>query len=141
VILHHIAIVGLDPEQLARRMARSGAREVTQVIEDRNQRVRVQFFRDAAGVLIETVCPLTTVEESPLASRISRGGGIDHLCYELTAEDESLERVVSAELAGGAKLMCAPVHSTAFNRRIAFVFRPYGLLVELVEQRLVNTDL
>jgi methylmalonyl-CoA/ethylmalonyl-CoA epimerase len=134
--LHHFGFVGKDLALLQRRFRAESADEMTPAIGDPTQRVYVQFFRDRlTGDVWEIVAPLTTVEESPLAGRIGRGGGLDHACYELEASDGSLEDVLGAERAGGALVTVPPVYATAFERRIAFVLRRSGRLIEFVEAR------
>jgi methylmalonyl-CoA/ethylmalonyl-CoA epimerase len=140
--LHHLGFVGRDLEALARRFLAEGALQGTGPIEDPVQRVRVQFFRDPdGGALWELVAPLTTVEDSPLGSRLQRGGGLDHVCYELEAGDGSMEEVLLRERERGGQIVCEPVLAAAFGRRIAFVFRRSGRLVELVEPRPPGAEL
>ncbi len=103
-------------------------------IEDPVQRVVVQFFREPkSGEVWELVAPLGDVEDSPLRARLSRGGGLDHVCYELEPGDGTLESVLDGERERGAQVVCQPVMAAAFGRRIAFVFRRSGRLVEFLE--------
>ncbi|MES2522490.1 MAG: methylmalonyl-CoA epimerase [Gemmatimonadota bacterium] len=134
--LHHLGVVGRDLETVRRLFANESLAEVTGPIEDPVQRVVVQFFRDRRlGDLWETIVPLHDVESSPLASRLRRGGGLDHACYELDAHDGTIEDVIEAERAEGSTIVCPPVHAVAFSRRIAFVYRQSGRLIEYVEAR------
>ena len=134
--LHHIGYVGHDLAVLQRRFTAESLAVMTPAIADPIQRVVVQFFRDGGtGDVLEIVAPLNAVETSPLAGRIARGGGIDHACYELEAGDGTLEEVIAAERARGARVTCAPVMAAAFGRRIAFILRRSGRLIEYVEPR------
>jgi methylmalonyl-CoA/ethylmalonyl-CoA epimerase len=134
--LHHLGWVGNDLARMRAGFERDGAEVVSPPIDDPIQRVTVQFLREpATGELWELVVPLGDPAGSPLASRLGRGGGLDHVCYELEAGDGTLEDRVAAELARGARVVCEPVIATAFERRIAFVFRRSGRLIELVEAR------
>jgi methylmalonyl-CoA/ethylmalonyl-CoA epimerase len=135
--LHHLGFVGHDLATMQRRFRKESAAELTAPIDDPIQRVVVQFYRDrTTGEVWEIIAPLGTLEGSPLAGRVSRGGGLDHVCYELDAADGTLEDVLAAERAGGAHIACPPVPSTAFvGRRIAFVVRRSGRVVEYVEER------
>lgn len=134
--LHHLGYVGRDLATLQRRFTNEAAEVMTPPVADPIQRVVVQFFRDAVtGDVTETIAPLGTVETSPLAGRIARGGGLDHACYELEAGDGTLEAVLERERAYGARVTCPPVPATAFGRRIAFVLRRSGRLIEYVEAR------
>jgi methylmalonyl-CoA/ethylmalonyl-CoA epimerase len=115
---------------------RDGAELASSPIDDPIQRVTVQFLREpATSELWELVVPLGDPATSPLASRLARGGGLDHVCYELETGDGSLDDRVAAEVARGARVVCEPVIAAAFERRIAFVFRRSRRLIELVEPR------
>lgn len=141
--LHHLGYVGKDLAAMARRFLAEGAEPVPcpggpggEPVEDPVQRVRVQFLRaPGTGEIWELVAPLGPPEDSPLAGRLGRGGGLDHVCYELEASDGGLEEALEGERARGGQIVCAPVLAAAFQRRIAFVFRRSGRLVELVEAR------
>jgi methylmalonyl-CoA/ethylmalonyl-CoA epimerase len=134
--LHHLGWVGRDLARMRTAFERDGAQLVSPPIDDPIQRVTVQFLREpATGELWELVVPLDNAADSPLAGRLGRGGGFDHVCYELDDGDGSLEDRVAAELARGARIVCEPVHAVAFDRRIAFVFRRSQRLIELVEPR------
>ena len=134
--LHHLGWVGNDLARMRTAFERDGAERVSAPIEDPIQRVTVQFLREpATGELWELVVPLGDPAASPLASRLARGGGLDHVCYELEAGDGTLDERVAAEVARGARVVCEPVIAAAFERRIAFVFRRSRRLIELVEPR------
>lgn len=134
--LHHLGYVGRDLATLQRRFTNESSEVMTPATADPVQCVVVQFFRDAVtGDVLEIIAPLESVEASPLAGRIARGGGLDHACYELEAGDGTLEDVLDAERARGARVTCPPVPATAFGRRIAFVLRRSGRLIEYVEAR------
>ena len=134
--LHHLGWVGRDLARMRQAFERDGAHVVSEPIADPIQRVTVQFLRDASTAeLWELVAPLGDPAESPLASRLARGGGFDHVCYELEAGDGTLEDTIAAEVARGARVVCEPVIAAAFERRIAFVFRRSRRLIELVEPR------
>ncbi len=134
--LHHLGYVGRDLGTLQRRFGKESSEVLTEAINDPIQRVVVQFYRDAVtGDVVEIIAPLDTIEASPLAGRIARGGGLDHACYELEAGDGTLEEVLEIERARGGRVTCPPVPSTAFERRIAFVLLRSGRLVEYVEPR------
>ena len=134
--LHHLGWVGQDLARMRAAFERDGAELASPPIDDPIQRVTVQFLREpATGELWELVVPLGDPAASPLASRLARGGGLDHVCYELDAGDGSLEDRIAAEVARGARVVCEPVIAAAFERRIAFVFRRSRRLIELVEPR------
>jgi methylmalonyl-CoA/ethylmalonyl-CoA epimerase len=134
--LHHLGWVGRDLVRMRAAFERDGAEVVSPPIDDPIQRVTVQFLREpGSGELWELVVPLGEPADSPLASRLARGGGFDHVCYELEDGDGSLEDRLAAEVARGGRIVCEPVIAAAFARRIAFVFRRSQRLIEYVEPR------
>ena len=134
--LHHLGWVGGDLARMRAAFERDGAEVISPPIDDAIQRVTVQFLRDpGTGELWELVAPLGDPAASPLGSRLGRGGGFDHVCYELDDGDGSLDDVVAREVARGARIVCEPVLAAAFDRRIAFVFRRSRRLIEYVEPR------
>jgi hypothetical protein len=133
--IHHLGFVGSSLDRLRRRFLDEGAETLTPPIEDPLQRVVLQFVREPRSEeLWELIVPAGPVEGSPLASRLSHGGGLDHVCYELGA-GQSLEEQLAIEERRGARVICPPVLAAAFNRRIAFVFRRSGRVIEFVEAR------
>jgi methylmalonyl-CoA/ethylmalonyl-CoA epimerase len=142
VKLHHFGWVGRDLARMRRSFEREGATVVSPPIDDPIQRVTVQFLREpATGELWELVVPLGEAADSPLTSRLARGGGFDHVCYELDEGDGTLEERLAAEVERGGQVVCAPVMATAFGRRIAFVFRRSQRLIEYVEPRRPGQEL
>ena len=134
--LHHFGWVGRDLARMRKAFEREGAEVVSPPADDPIQRVTVQFLREpATGELWELVAPLGDAADSPLGSRLARGGGFDHVCYELEDGDGTLEDRLAQEVARGARVVCEPVVAVAFARRIAFVFRRSQRLIELVEPR------
>jgi methylmalonyl-CoA/ethylmalonyl-CoA epimerase len=136
VKFHHLGWVGNDLARMRAAFQRDGAHVVSPPVDDLIQRVTVQFLREpAAGELWELIAPLGDPAASPLASRLARGGGLDHVCYELDLADGPLEAIIAADVARGARIVCEPVLAAAFDRRIAFVFRRSQRLIEFVEPR------
>ena len=89
----------------------------------------------ATGDLWELIVQLEGAAGSPLVARLARGGGLDHVCLELEAADGSLDDVLAGEVARGGRVVCPPVTAAAFGRRIAFVYRRSGRVIEFVEAR------
>jgi methylmalonyl-CoA/ethylmalonyl-CoA epimerase len=136
VKLHHLGWVGRNLERMRKAFEREGAQVISPPIDDPVQRVTVQFLREpATGELWELVVPLGDVADSPLTSRLGRGGGFDHVCYELDQGDGTLEQRLATEVKGGGQVVCPPVMAAAFERRVAFVFRRSQRLIEFVEPR------
>jgi methylmalonyl-CoA/ethylmalonyl-CoA epimerase len=95
--------------------------------DDPIQRVSCCLIRSDGAVDIELVAPLVP-GDSPIESRLKRGGGLDHVCYLV----DDISEALTSELATGAIVVCEPTHAVTFNRQIAFVQRRSGLVVEFM---------
>jgi methylmalonyl-CoA/ethylmalonyl-CoA epimerase len=124
--LHHIGTVTPDLGRAQQAWAQLGYEPLTDVIFDPIQKARLLLLRGAGGT-IELIAPAS--EDSPAAAAVRRGGGLNHLCYEV----DDLNSAVAQAVQSGAISVCPPVHAVLFNRRVAFVcFRDLGV-VELLE--------
>jgi methylmalonyl-CoA/ethylmalonyl-CoA epimerase len=129
--LHHVGIVvenlatygdacgnflGLSPDSL--------------VFHDPIQKVHIQFWKDAGGNLLELIEP--AAPDSPVCGVLKKGGGLNHLCYEV----ENFDEEVRLTLERGAIPAGAVAPAVAFSgRRVAFLFLPDLNLVEFVEAK------
>ena len=69
-------------------------------------------------------------DDSPVASALKKGGGPNHLCFEVADIDKALELARRQ----GCRIIREPVEATAIaNRKIAFIFTPDQQIVEFVE--------
>ena len=101
------------------------------VYEDPYQKAKVAFLAVRPGdPLIELVEP--TVESSPVWRFLTeKGGGLHHVCYEVG----DLEAHVNEMKARRCLIVRQPTPAVAFNgRRIAWMFTPEKLVVELLEK-------
>jgi methylmalonyl-CoA/ethylmalonyl-CoA epimerase len=130
--LHHIGIVVASIDESGESIARSlGATWDQNIISDPLQKVRVTFLKGShnSDSLIELVEP--GGEDSPVTQFLQRGGGLHHLCYEVSNLDEHLEFCRTV----GNIIIRKPVPAVAFGgRRIAWVVTRKRLLVEFLEQ-------
>jgi methylmalonyl-CoA/ethylmalonyl-CoA epimerase len=129
--LHHVGLVVRDIEAEIEEFAKSIlASWDGRIYHDPLQKVRVTFLHtlNETDPLIELVEPAT--EDSPVQQFLTKGGGLHHLCYEVTDLDLHLRKMQVA----GAVLVKAPLPAVAFeNRRIAWVGTKQRLLLELLE--------
>jgi methylmalonyl-CoA/ethylmalonyl-CoA epimerase len=128
--LHHVGVVVESIERSAAQYRQCfGLQPNTRVITDETQRVNVQFLASDAGTTrVELVEPLAG--ELPAGGALKRGGGLNHLCFEVAAIAESVRQAHSE----GAVCMCRPVPAAAFGgRRVAFLFYREIGLIEFVE--------
>ena len=127
---HHVGIVVENIEQTARRYSELfGIEPVSPAIADSTQRVIVQFLASEGGATsIELIEPLPG--ESPARRALQKGGGLNHLCFEVANLDEYTRHAQSK----GVICVCPPVPAAAFGgRRIAFLFYKGIGLIEFVE--------
>lgn len=128
--LHHVGIVVNSIDAQRERYCRSfGLEPMSDVVTDLTQHVNVQFLgTHGADTSLELIEPLPG--ESPVRQALEKGGGLNHLCFEVADIVSSVEQAT----ADGAICVRKPVAATAFDgRRIAFVFfRGIGL-IEYVE--------
>jgi methylmalonyl-CoA/ethylmalonyl-CoA epimerase len=127
--LHHVGIVVRDLQAYgASCEAFLGLRPATVVFHDPIQKVRVQFWCDDTGHMLELVEP--AAPDSPINEALRKGGGLNHLCFEV----DDIEADLRASLDRGALPVTGIAPAVAFEgRRIAFLFLPDLNLVEFVE--------
>jgi methylmalonyl-CoA/ethylmalonyl-CoA epimerase len=125
--LHHVGYVVANMAGGIRRFEDSGATLVVGPTDDPGLGVTCCLLRLPEGVDVELVAPLPDVE-SPIAARLARGGGLDHLCFWVEDLDASLAR----EIENDAMLLVPPSHAVTFDTTVAFVQRRGGLVVELM---------
>jgi len=128
--LHHVGILVPDiAEAAARYVARFGYRVCSEIVHDPVQTARVQFLSLTGSVpYVELVTP--DGPESKLSNALSKGGGLNHLCYLSPAIDEDCGRLRES----GMLLLRSPVEAQAFpGRRIAWLMGRDGIPIELVE--------
>lgn len=125
--LAHLGYVVRRLEPAIRRFQEEGGELLLGPIEDPMQGVEVAVLAIDGGARVELVAPLDA-EDNPVKGRLSRGGGLDHVCYEVP----DLEAALAREQEAGALLVREPRWAVAFQRRVAFVQRRSGLVVELM---------
>lgn len=125
--LHHIGFVVPNIVPALRRWVDEGAIVRVEPVDDPIQRVTVALLDVDGTVPVELVAPLD-LNDSPVAARLRRGGGLDHFCYSVSDVAAKLDEAV----AQGGLLLCPPVFAVAFRRQIGFVQRRSGLVVEFI---------
>lgn len=125
--LAHIGYVVREIEPALKRFLAEGAQVVVAPVLDPIQNVWVSLVQQGDELPLELVAPAAETNH-PLHARLSRGGGLDHFCYYV----DSLEEALAAETEQRALVVCPPCYAVAFRRRIAFVQRRSGLVVEFM---------
>jgi len=121
--LVHVGYVVRNMDASIRRFANDGYKLEVEPTDDPIQRVTCAQLTDGV-TSVELVSPLG--EDSPVQTRLKRGGGLDHLCFAVP----DVETAMQAEVERGAIVACEPVRAVTFNRTIGFVFRKTGLIIE-----------
>ena len=127
--LAHLGYVVKNIERSLARFEKEGAVLTLAPTPDPIQRVSVALLTIDGAVDIELVAPLVS-GDSPVESRLARGGGLDHVCYYV----DDVEQALAEEKPRGSLVVCEPTFACAFNRTIAFVQRRGGLVVEFMSR-------
>lgn len=125
--LAHVGYVVPDMRRAVRRFESEGSVVVIPPTDDPIQRVSCALLRTDGAIDIELVAPLVA-GDSPVEARLTRGGGLDHVCYFV----DDLAAELASEIDAGALVVCQPTYAVTFDRDIAFVHRRSGLVVELM---------
>lgn len=129
--LHHVGIVVQNIERSGDSYAQKlGFRPLSSIFTDPLQRVRIQLWGNEYTVSLELIEPLG--EDSPVRRFLEKGGGLHHLCFEVTDIVAAVEHARSH----GGIVVSEPVPAVAFEgRRVAFLFFQDIGLVEFEEAR------
>lgn len=125
--LAHIGYVVRNVDKAMKRWVGQGYEVWIEPTEDPIQSVVVALLSDGTTP-IELVGPIEGADESPVESRLARGGGLDHLCFYV----DDVAVALAAEVEHGSMVVCEPVYAVAFERTIGFVQRRTGLVVEFM---------
>ena len=128
---HHVGIVVRDMEAALGELqhALGGARVAGRGIDPR-QAAEITLAYSAGGQLIELLHP--TSDDSPIASALSHGGGLHHLCYGVA----DVRATAGAVRDAGGILVVEPVAAVAFGGlEVAFAYFRHLGLVEYVDER------
>ncbi len=127
--LHHIGYVVPSIAESSRRWESAMlASSVSAIYEDDIQKAAVLFLELSDGVKLELVEPLT--DNSPVKRFLSKGGGLHHLCFEVSSLAEQINHMREQH----AVLVRRPQPAVAFGgRRIAWMMTRDRMLVEYLE--------
>lgn len=125
--LHHLGYVVPKMPNAIRRFVDEGAQVIIESTDDLLQGVSCALLRLPGDTMVELVAPLDP-ESSPVGSRLKRGGGLDHLCYEV----DDLAAALAHEIEQDAIVICEPTYAVTFDKTVAFVQRRTGLVVEFM---------
>ncbi len=105
-----------------------GYRQMTGVVRNTLQKVKVVFLTKEDSVLVKLIEPAE--DNKSLTNFVSKGGGFHHLCFRV---EEMGNQII--ELKGkGLLTLVPPQPGEAFNNHdIAFLKARYGLNIELID--------
>lgn len=129
MIVDHIGIVVANLEEAIAHWARLfGYLPMTTPIINIRQKVRVVFLSKEGSITIKLIEP--TEDSSPVFRAAQKGGGLHHLCFRCAELDVEVARFRSL----GLRVLAEPQPGEAFaGERIAFVYAPQGLNIELID--------
>jgi methylmalonyl-CoA/ethylmalonyl-CoA epimerase len=131
--LHHVGFVVASISDEIDGFAKSVDADWDRAIFfDPQQKARVAFLKPFCpnAALIELVEPAG--ELSPVRQFLQKGGGLHHLCYEVSDLGAHLERMRRT----GAVIVRRPSPAVAFGqRRIAWTVTKQRLLMEFLEEK------
>ncbi len=105
-----------------------GYRQMTEVVGNTLQRVKVVFLTKEDSVLVKLIEP--DEDNQSLINFVNKGGGFHHLCFRV----EDMGKQISELKGKGLLTLVPPQPGEAFNNHdIAFMLAKYGLNIELVE--------
>ena len=128
--LNHIGYVVSDLKQSAELFKSAFAYKIdSNEIIDNKQDVTVQFLSHLSLPRIELITPNS--KDSPVQNALSKGGGINHTCYEVTSIHEEIKILEDKSF----RLVSKPVPGAGHNNRlICFLYSARIGLIELVEK-------
>lgn len=105
-----------------------GYRQMTEVVRNTLQKVRVVFLTKEDSVMVKLIEP--TEDNQSLINFVSRGGGFHHLCFRV----EEMSKQISELKEKGLLTLVPPQPGEAFNNHeFAFMLARYGLNIELID--------
>jgi methylmalonyl-CoA/ethylmalonyl-CoA epimerase len=129
MIIDHIcfAVRNLD-EEISYWEEVFGYKQMTSIIENSRQKVKVTFLKKEGSILLKLIEPLES--NGSLISFVNRGGGFHHICFRCDNIEEKLD-----ELTGkGLITLVKPQPGEAFNNHnIAFLLARNNLNIELID--------
>ena len=105
-----------------------GYSQMTEIVKNSLQKVRVAFLCKDDSVLVKLIEPLE--DNHSLVNFVNRGGGFHHLCFRCSDMKETMSELSDK----GLITLVPPQPGEAFkNHNIAFLLARYGLNMELID--------
>lgn len=105
-----------------------GYKQMTRIIENSRQKVKVTFLSKGDSIMIKLIEPLENNQS--LLSFVQKGGGFHHICFKCSNLDEKMTELTEK----GLITLVPPQPGEAFNEHnIAFLLARNGLNIELID--------
>ena len=105
-----------------------GYRQMTDVVTNTLQKVRVVFLKKRKSLTIKLIEPLE--DNMSLINFVTRGGGFHHICFKCDNIGEGVRDLREK----GLITLVPPQPGEAFNNHdIAFLLAKYGVNIELID--------
>lgn len=129
MIIDHLGIVVKSIEEGIKHWENVfGYRQITDVVINSRQNVKVAFLSKEDSLTIKLVEPIDRA--SPADNLAQKGGGLHHICFRCDDMSRELSRLREM----GLRVLAEPQPGEAFeNEKIAFVFGKQGLNIELID--------
>ncbi len=105
-----------------------GYRQMTEIVENSLQKVKVVFLHKDDSITIKLIEPVESNQS--LLNFVNRGGGFHHICFKCSDINVKMEELKK----DGLLTLVPPQPGEAFNNHnIAFLLARYGLNIELID--------
>ncbi|MDF1561322.1 MAG: VOC family protein [Bacteroidales bacterium] len=129
MVIDHICFAVKDlKEAIAYWEEVFGYRQMTEIVENTLQKVKVVFLKKEDSTLIKLIEPIEG--NLSLQNFVNRGGGFHHICFRC----DSITETMTYLTAKGLLTLVPPQSGEAFNNHdIAFLLGRYGMNIELID--------
>lgn len=105
-----------------------GYKQMTHIIENSLQKVKVVFLKKDDSITVKLIEPLENNQS--LLNFVNRGGGFHHICFKCNNMEHKIDDLTKK----GLIMLVSPQPGEAFNNHnIAFLLSKYGLNIELID--------
>ena len=129
MVIDHICVAVKDLAEGISYWERAfGYQQMTEVVENSLQKVRVVFLNKKDSLMIKLIEPVPGNQS--LLNFVNRGGGFHHICFRC----EDIVHTIGELNEKGLLTLVPPQPGEAFNNHdIAFLLAKYGLNIELID--------
>ena len=129
MIIDHIGLAVRNLDEAIRHWELVfGYKQITEIVINSIQKVRVVFLEKKPSIDIKLIEPLD--KSSPIYNFTMRGGGLHHLCFRCN----NMQNTISKLTDKGLRVIVHPQPGEAFeNENISFLFGKNGLNIELID--------